>query len=269
MEALIDFGGLLLLRHQTEKAIENFEIALKLARAINDKKLYITVPTILNNIGAALGQAGMPDKSLPYLVEAKETMDKLLGPNHFHPLTSHILVHLALRRRDLGNFPEALRCFHHAFEMNRKLCEENNNCDGMEAICFEIAFTLTTLVRLEEAKKYCTKAIKFAQKIPLTEKKCCNAMKTFHLLAIICFIFGQQNEVLKHLEEVRKIAKDTGYKNWGVVWVLVDLIRGYAIMGCIPESLLCYLEAREIAKSLPKEHYLPDFILDMLKLMKI
>ena len=269
IEVLIDFGGLLVRRHQTEKAIENFEIALKLATAINNKKLYITLPTILNNIGGALTDSCKLNQSLPYFVKAKEIMDELLGPNHFHPLTSSILFNLALRQRELGNWSEAFRCLNDAFKMNCKLYAENNDGDGMEAICFEIAVTLSTFARFEEAKKYCMEAIKIAQKIPLTKNKYRNAMKNFHLLATICLIIGEQNEALKYLEEARKIAKDIGHKEWMVVCILVDLTKIHAEMGSILQCIICYLEAREIAKSLPKEYYLPEFTLDMLKLMKI
>ena len=269
LNVLIDFGVFFFRRHQTGKAVEKYESALKLARALNDKKPHRNLAQILSNMGAALGEAGMPDKSLPYLAEAKEIMDKLLGPNHFHPLTLRILANMALTHRSLGNLPEALRCFNDASTMNYQLYGENDNYGGMEGFCYEIGRTLTAMARFDEAKKYYMKAYEIAKKHPLTKTKCCTVMKILHFLALTCFLFGQHNEALKHLEEARKIAKDTGYKDWLVVGVLVELIRGYAKMACIPKSLLCYLEAREMAKSLPKEHSLPDTILGMLKLMKI
>ena len=115
------------------------------------------------------------------------------------------------------------------------------------------------------------KALQIAKNNPITKKKCCIVMKILYFLAVTCSVFIQYNNVQKYLEEARKIAKDTGYKDWVVVCILIELIKGYATMGCIPESLLCYLEAREIAKSLPTEHFRPDFVLDLdlLKLMEI
>ena len=271
VEVLINFGGLLYQRHQTEKAIEKFQSALKLTRAVNDEKPHRNLAQILRHMGMALGRAGMFDKSLLYCAEAKEIMDELLGPNHLHPLTSCIFVLMAKNHRCLGDLPEALRCFYDAFKMNSQLYGENSNCGGMETICFEIGMTLAGITCFDEAKKYFMKALQIAKEIPLTKKKCCILMKILRHLALTCFMFGQHNEELMHLEEARKIAKDTGYKDWVVVWILIELTKKYAEMTCIPESLLCYLEAREIAKSLPREHFLPDFMLDldMLKLMEI
>ena len=270
-EVLNDFGVVFLRKRQMEKAIENFESALKLARAVNDKKPHRNLAHILKNMGIALGLAGMFHKSLLYCAEAKEIMDELLGPNHLHPLTSCIFVLMAKNHHSLGDLPEALQCFNDAFKMNCQLYGENSNCGEMETICFEIGMTLAGMTCSDEAKKYFMKALQIAKKIPLTKKKCCNAMKILHHLASTCSMFGQHNEELMHLEEARKIAKDTGYKDWVVVCILIELTKKYAEMTCTSESLLCYLEAKEIAKSLPREHFLPDFMLDldMLKLMKI
>ena len=181
MEVLNDFGVLLFQRHQTEEAMEKFESALKLARAINHKKLYITLPKILNNVGSALASSGKLNKSLPYFVEAKETMDKLFGSQYSDPLTSGILN---------------------------------------------------------------------------------NLRANYYMLA-------QQNQALKCLEALRNIARETGIKHWMVVYVLVELIKIYARIGFILQSIMCYLEARAIAKSIPKKNFLSLSILEMLKLMEI
>ena len=78
-----------------EKAAENFEKALKLARAVNNRTNTIKLAETLCNLAAArLTYGGKSDESLSYFVEAKEIMDKLLGPNNSHPLTSETGVDL-------------------------------------------------------------------------------------------------------------------------------------------------------------------------------
>ena len=173
IEVLNDYGEFLLRKDQTEKAEENFKRALKLARASNDKKPHITLAVVLNNLGGILGKTGKPDESLRYLVQAKETMDKLARPNNSHPLTSCIL----------------------------------------------------------------------------------NNMETSYYMLV-------------HLSNVSG-CKDNCYKQWMVVYVLVALIKKYAKKGSIFDCIMFYLDARQIAKSLPKEDSLPDSTLEMLKLMEI
>jgi hypothetical protein len=63
--------------------------------------------------------------------------------------------------------------------------------------------------------------------------------------------------------------KDNCYNPWMVVYVLVALIKKYAEKGSIFDCIKFYLDARQIAKSLPKEDSLPDSTLEMLKLMEI
>ena len=139
----------------------------------------------------------------------------------------------------------------------------------MEAVLTILARTLKKMRSYMEAKKNYTKAIRIAKKNPLTKSNCCNVIGNLYDLASTYSILRQQNETLKHLEEARKIVKDTGFKDWMVVCVLVQLIKKYAKMDSILKSIICYKEARGIAKNLPKEQSLPHLVLDMLKLMKI
>ena len=88
-------------------------------------------------------------------------------------------------------------------------------------------------------------------------------------LSWICEVLGEQDEALKHLEEAREIANDAGFKHWIVVDVLVSLIKKYAERECMIKSMVCYVEAGEMAKSLPKHDSLPPSVVEMLKLMKI
>ena len=118
-------------------------------------------------------KTGKPYESLWYFVQAKETMDKLLGSDNSHPLTSGIL-------------------------------------DSMEA--------------------------------------------TYHMVVYLTKVLG---------------CKDDCYNPWMVVYVLVALIKKYAEKDSIFHCIMFYIEARQIAKSLPKKDCLPDSTLEMLKLMEI
>ena len=163
----------LLQRHQTGKAAEHFKSALKLATAANDTKPHIALAKVQSNLGVMLVKTGKPYESLLYFVQAKETMDKLLGSDNSHPLTSCIL-------------------------------------DWMEA--------------------------------------------NYHMVYYLTKLLG---------------CKDNCYNPRMVVYVLVALIKKHAKKGSIFDSIMYYIEARQIAKSLHKEDCLPDSTLEMLKLMEI
>ena len=267
---LINLGKHFLEKHQTGKAVGNLEKALKLARAVNNGTPTTKLAEILCNLAAVrVTNGGKSDESLSYLVEAKEIMDKLLGPNNSHPLTPGILYNMGVCYHMLGNLPKAFRCCNDALNINCELYGENSSCGNMEDVLTILAKTLKKMGSYIEAKENYTKAIGIAKKNPLTKSNCCNVIGNLYELASTYSILKQQNETLMHLEEARKIAKDTGFKDWTVVCVLVQLIRKYARMGSILKSIICYKEAREIAKSLPKEQPLAQLVLEMLKLMKI
>ena len=269
IEALINLGAFFFDRGQTREAIENFQNALKLAREINNKKPHDLLARSLSNTGAALVVAGKLEESLLYLVEAKEVMDKLLGPNHSHPLTSSILYNLGTSYHMLGDLSNALSCLENALNINCKLYGEMSSRGDMEGICSNIALILKKMKLYGRAKEYFTKTIEFAKKNPLTKDNCFVFIKYLYHLAMTCVKLNEGNETLKHLEEARMIAKVTSFRDWVVVHVLVLLIMKYAAMGLTSKSIICYIEAREIAKSLPTEHSLPHGVSEMLKLMNI
>ena len=254
---------------QPEKAQEYLKSALKLAKAVNHKKPHIGLPLILQNIGDALLRAGKSDESLSYFVDAKEMMNNLLGPNYPHPLTLRILQGLGNRSLILRDLPEALRCFKEAFDMNRVIYGENSSGCNMEFVCSTIASILQEMKSYGEAKEYCTKAITIAKEYPLTKNNCSFLLRYLYDLASICFSLKEHNEAVTHLEEARKIAKDTDCNDWALVHLLVEIIIKYAKKGSIFDCIMFYLEARQIAKSLPKEDCLQDSTLEMLKLMAI
>ena len=80
---------------------------------------------------------------------------------------------------------------------------------------------------------------------------------------------GERIEALALLEEAKNISTDAGLKDWVVVDILVKLVRKYAQMKLIFKSIMCYVEAGQMASRLPKDNYCPPSTLEMLKLMKI
>ena len=84
-----------------------------------------------------------------------------------------------------------------------------------------------------------------------------------------CEALGERTEALALLEEAKDISTDAGLKDWVVVDILVKLVRKYAQMEFIFKSIMCYVEAGQMASSLPKDNDRPPSTLEMLKLMKI
>lgn len=99
-----------------------------------------------------------------------------------------------------------------------------------------------------------------------------------HALDIVCCLYhqsgccealGERIEALALLEEAKDISTEAGLKDWVVVDVLVQLVKKYAQMRSLFKSIMCYVEAGQMASSLPKENYRPPSTLEMLKLMNI
>jgi tetratricopeptide (TPR) repeat protein len=270
MNVLNDTGVFFKEIYQTEKALESLERALKLAKALNDKNLHIGLPLTLQNIGDALLCAGKSDESLSYFVDAKERMNNLLGP-HPHPLTLRILEGLGKRSLILRDLPEALRCFKEAFDMNRVIYGENSIGCNMEFVCGKIASILQEMKSYGEAKEYYTKAITIAKKFPLTKNNCSFLVMYLYDLASICLTLKEQNEASTHLEEARKIVKDTDCNDWALLHLLVEIIIKYAKMGSIANCMkvMSYVKHREIEKSLFTQPSRSLLTLKMLNGMKI
>ena len=266
---LNDLGVFYLQKYETEKAVEIFKKTLTLARAINDEKPNVNLALVLKNMGKTLLQSGRLDESLLYIVEAKEIMNKLLGPNHSHPLTSETIYNIGKNYFRVGDLFKARQHLKDAFKMNCEIYGENSIGGHMESVCSFLALTLKETGSYAEAMEYYTKAIKIAKKVPLTKNNCYTVIFNLHNLASTCLILEEQYEALKHLLEARKIAKETGYEDWIVVDVLVTLIKTYAKMHFIFESISCYLDARTIVRNLPKKDSLSDSISEMIKIMKI
>ncbi|XP_028410641.1 uncharacterized protein LOC114533329 [Dendronephthya gigantea] len=284
MMVLGDLGQFFAERCQTNKAVENLEAALKLARAVYRKNPQVFLAKILNDLGTIIGNLlnaesvkNFPPErlgqSLLYFQEAKEIMDEILGPGHAHPYTSNTLNNMGAIYLELDDLSKALQCFKDAFNINSVIYVEDSICGNMTSIRSNIAYTLEKMGFYNEAKDYYIKAVKIARKMSLNKKTCSIVLVNLYRISLICEEFGERDEELKHLEEARKISKETRCKEWCKEWVmvciLVQLMRKYAMMGSIVKSIVYYLEAREMAKSLPTEDFLPQLIMDVLKLMEI
>lgn len=144
-----------------------------------------------------------------------------------------------------SDLPKALQCFKDALSMNSKICGENSINDTMGTLCLNFAFTAVVMGKLNLAKEYYIKAVTIYRTISLTENTCGSSVVSgLYYLSLICETLGEHDEALKHSEEAREFAKDTGIK-----------VR--------------VVEAGELAKSLPKDDSLclPSKS-EMLKFMK-
>lgn len=257
---------------ETEKAVKNLESAIQQARTLYHGKPHVIIAEILRIQARGLTKAGKLMESISYYQEGKEVMDQILGPNHAHPITLSFLGEMGENYFKLNDLPKALQCFKDAYNMNANLYGENGS--KMESICSYLAGIAEGMGILSLAKEYYSKAFKICL-TKNTRPGVHHTDYTLHLpkilyrLSVVCTALGEHNEALKNLEEARKMANDAGFKHWIVVEVLVELIRKYAQMGYILKSIVCYVEAGEIAKSLPKDTGLTPGTLYMLKLMNI
>jgi tetratricopeptide (TPR) repeat protein len=240
---------------QTNEAVKNLESALELAKTAYREKPDVILAEIHFLLGVKLMEDTQQNlnKSLQHLQEAKKVMDQILvlepdQPSNAH-FTSVILLTMGKNFNRRGDFVKALECFGDAL----KSCGKNYD-DFMGELCSAFASTAESLHKVSLAKEYYTKAIKKRKK-----------MSDIYRLGYVCEALGDQDEALKHFEEARKIAKDAGSKDCIVVNLLFLLMKKYAKMGNMNDSMQCYAEAGEIAKSLPANNCLPPETLEMLK----
>ena len=264
--------------NQTDKAVEHFESALQQAKSLYGDKPHMLIVEILTSIGKYLGNSEMYRKSLPYIQEAKEIVDQIHGAKYAHPITSSVLFHLGTNYLMLSDNFRALQCFQDAYDINCTLYGEdalNSCCGNMEAVCMSLAFTAQLLGNFTTAKEYYAKTVKIKREAALAKKAISSVT---HALDIVSCLFyqggcsealGEQKEALALLEEAKAIATDADLKDWVVVDVLVQLIKKYAEKESIFKSIMCYVEAGQIAINLPRNKSLSPSTMKMLKLMKI
>ena len=262
---------------QTSEALKNLENALEQAEHVYHEKPDIIVSEILNELGMALIK-NSPQKSLQCFQRAKEVMEEISGgpnqPAHAHSVTSLILYNIGTHYYHRGDFKNAFTFFKDALDI-RESCGENRIIDGitwdhMGSLCSNFASTAEKMKDYRLAGENFAKAVKIYRQMSLTKMSYRrNVVVNLYRLSGICEILKEQEEALKHLEDAREIAKDAGFKHWILVDILVGLTNKYAEMGYMIKSMVCYVEAGEIATSLPKHDSLPPSESNMLKLMKI
>ena len=278
IEVLVNLGIFYRETSQTGKAVKYIESALEQARNFYCDKPHIRIAELLSSLGKCYGDAEMYQESLLYIEEAKQIMDHVLGAKYAHPVTSGILFEMGISYLMLTDFSKAFQCFQDAFDMNLVLYgedAENICCGNNEAVCVELAFTAQLLGNFTLARECFATAIKIKRAAALVKN---TSSSLVHAHDIVCCLYlqggccealGERIEALALLEEAKDISTDAGLKDWVVVDVLVQLVRKYAQMKSIFKSIMCYVEAGQMANNLPKENYHLPSTLEMLKLMKI
>ena len=195
---------------------------MKQARSICDGKPTIELAEVLNTLGAVLRDAEKWKDSLPYLLEAKEVMDKMLEPGHLHLRTSDILHNMGTVYVELEDLAEAFQCFKNALDMKSAIFGENDNSDTVVANCFNLAYTAELMENFGEAKKYYTKAINTESRIPLNGNTCRSYVALLNRLSAACKALGQEDEALQHSDVARHIEKVAGM-NWEAINLLLNI----------------------------------------------
>ena len=263
---------------QTDKAVRYLESALQQARSFYSDKPHIRIAELLSSLGNCLRDAGKYRESLLYIQEAKQIMDHVLGSKYAHSTTSGILFEMGKSYLMLTDLSKAFQCFQDAFDMNLLLYgedAENICCGNNEAVCVELAFTAQLLGNFKVARECFAKTIKIKRAAALVKNTSSSLVHAFDIVSCLyyqggcCEALGERIEALALLEEAKDISTDAGLEDWVVVDVLVQLVRKYAQMESIFKSIMCYVEAGQMASSLPKNNDRPPSTLEMLKLMKI
>ena len=240
--------------------LENLESALKYARKLYHGKPHIVLATILKYLGRAYNSG----KSLGYLQEGKEMMDKVLGSNHAHPITLEILDIMGIIYLDVySDFAKAYQCFQDALSMKTVIYGERNADDETASIYTNLACTMHKMRNLSQAKKYYIEAVKIRRKISMTGQTCGDFVAILNCLSLVCKALGEQEEALKYLEEGREVAKIGGHHDWKMVIILLDLYLRYLKVesfDSFEKAVMCCLEAREMAMNLPKDHSDPNIM---------
>ena len=278
IEVLENLGIFYCKLSQTDKAVKYLENALQQARSFYFDKPHIHIAQVLSSLGNCLIDAGKYQESLLYIQEAKQIMDHVLGAKYAHSTTSDILFKMGTSYLMLNDLSKAFQCFQDAFDMNLVLYGEDAEsicCGNNEAVCGDLAFTAQLLGNFTVARECFATAIKIKRAAALVKNTSSSLVHALDIVSCLyyqgrcCEALGEQIEALALLEEAKDISTDAGLKDWLVVDILVELVRKYAQMGSIFKSIMCYVEAGQMASRLPKDNYCPPSTLEMLKLMKI
>ena len=104
---------------------------------------------------------------------------------------------------------------------------------------------------MEHSKEYYTKAVNNGKKIPVTKTSFYYLAANLYRLSLVCEALGEHDEVLKHLDKAKRIAKVGGSsRNWMLLVVLLKLRRKYEEMGSLDKSDEYLREAKCVAENL-------------------
>lgn len=260
ISCLNNLGNFFSRRYKLNIALEYLERAVKEARAVYHGRPHPTVALCLSNLGVALKRGGNPEQALSYFEEAKEIMEQVLGKDHAHPITSDVLNNLGTVYQDLNCPDKALQCYKHVLKINSDIYGEYAAHDAMATVCSNIACVAEELGDLLQAKEYYTKAVDIDRKISSTKNTSPGIVSSLYGLSSICEDLGEEGEALKHLQEAREVARDSGCRDLMVAIVLLKLGDIYTEKKAIDEGKLCYQEAKEIADSLGDDDFSSSLI---------
>ena len=240
-------------KNQIDKAVESFKRSLELAKKVYPGQPQLVV--MLTNLASALDRDGMLDESLRYLQKAKEILDNHTEVGY---LTLGVLYNMGVCYVKLGEFLLAFQSMKDALDnldMTMISGEHYNNlCKDMAAIVWRLSVksnVISQVSKFIQSKQ--RKAVERDEKRPLTKDTCPVIVNNRYQLSLSCKFHREQDEVLKHLEKAREIAKRFDYKCGRMVLVLLLLSLNYGCMGSFDKWRSYYKEAKEMAKNLPPE----------------
>ena len=219
-------GSSLAQRNQLNEAKEILESAIKQAKSICDGEPTIDLAEVLNTLGTVLRDAEQWKESLPYFLQAKETLDDMLGPGHTHLRTSDVLQNMGTVYFELNDLSKAFQCLKDALEMKSAILGKHDNNDTMVANCFNLAYTAEMMKNFSEAKQYYKKAYNTERRIPSNTNSVRNTVAILNRLSAVCKALGQDDEALHHLNEAREMEKIAGM-NWEAMNVLLHFGNKY------------------------------------------
>ena len=262
--SLTELGNLFFRKNQIDRAVESFKESSELAKKVYPGQLKAV--EILNNLASSVlhqslassvpDQAGKLNESLRYFQEAKEILD-----NHTEvggDLTLTVLFNMGVCYFKLDKFLLAFQSMKDALD-NLDMTfisgvPYNSLCKDMAATVLVLSVknnVISQISKFNQSKQ--RKAVEIDEKRLLTKDTCPVIVNNRYQLSLSCTSYGEQDEVLKHLEKAREIAKRFDYKCGRMVLVLLLLSLNYGCMGSFDKWRSYYKEAKEMAKNLPPQ----------------
>ena len=230
IDVLKNLGSSLAQRNQLNEAKEILESAVKQAKSICDGEPTIDLAEVLNTLGAVLRDAEQWKESLPYFLEAKETLDHMLGPDHTHLRTSDVLQNMGTVYFELNDLSKAFQCLKDALDMKSAILGIHDNNDTMVANCFNLAYTAEMMENFSEAKQYYKKAYNTERRIPSNSNSVRNTVAILDRLSAVCKALGQDDEALQHLNEAREMDVPNSDSCWLTDQEIQELIELFSLV---------------------------------------